>query len=56
MMLVEIFAKHPEVTAPEVTELFTLTGTHSGALVRYAEGKSPPKYSTNSLHILHSQI
>lgn len=38
MILVEIFAKHPAVTATEEMELLlTVTRTHSGAFVRYAE-------------------
>lgn len=54
MMLAEMFAKHPAVTAYEETELLTVTGTHSSALVRYVTENQ--KYSTNTRHILHSQI
>lgn len=36
-------AKPAEVTTPEQTELLAVTRTHSGALTRYAEGKSLKK-------------
>lgn len=54
LMLVEIFAKHPAVTAPEETGLLTVTGTQSGALARYAEGESPLKHFTK--HASHSSL
>lgn len=52
MMLAEMFAKHPAVTAYEETELLTETGTHSSALVRYSEGKSEVLHK----HPAHSSL
>lgn len=42
-------AKPAEVTTPEQTELLAVTRTHSGALTRYAEGKSLKKHEHPSL-------